>query len=93
MLTTPGVFYDHSELVLTGSSEEEHEVGTYPIGNNTGLLGSGFRAADHNVSELMMDQFITMRNLLSLPQAARRSCRPTFLQGDVNMFFTLLSHY
>ena len=80
MLTTPGINYDHSEAVLTGSSEEEYEVGAYPIGNNSGLQGSGFRTADQNMSELIVGQFETMKNLLSplrphAEAAASRFCR------------------
>jgi hypothetical protein len=81
MLTTSGVSCDQSEVAITGSSEEGHEVGGYPIRNNTGLQGSGFRTADHNMSELMMDQFDTMKNLLSPLRLHAEATAPRFCRA------------
>ena len=86
MLTTPGINYDHSEAFLTGNSEKVHEVGAYPIGNNTGLQGSGFRRADHNMSELMMDQFETMENLLSPLRLHAEATAPRFCRAMLTSF-------
>jgi hypothetical protein len=86
MLTTPGINYDHSEAFLTGSSKEVHEVGTYPVGINTGLQGSGFSTADHDLSEIIMDQFETMENLLSPLRLQAEAAAPRFCRAMLTSF-------
>jgi len=86
VLTTPALSNDHLEAVIAGNSEEEHEVGTYPKGNNTGLQDSGFRTADHNLSELMVDQFETMENLLFTLRLHAEAAAPRFCRAMLTGF-------